>query len=147
MAKITYQDADTDADFEFCRLVHHSAYRDVVCRQFGSWDESIQDGFFRDKWNRLPHKILAVDDVPVGVLSAVVQPDGLYLNEIQILPGYQGAGIGSLVLKVQMEHSKSLELPLRLQVLRENKAQELYQRLGFQVTGTTETHVKMEWNG
>lgn len=44
-----------------------------------------------------------------------------------------------------MQYAKSLDLPLRLQVLRENKAQELYLRHGFVVTVTTDTHVNIEW--
>lgn len=29
----------TDADTDFARDVHHAAYRDVVIRQFGTWDD------------------------------------------------------------------------------------------------------------
>jgi hypothetical protein len=33
-------------DTEFVRHVHHLAYRDVVIRQYGAWDEKVQDEFF-----------------------------------------------------------------------------------------------------
>ena len=46
MREILFKDADRKADFEFGRFVHHAAYQDVVTRQFGSWEEKIQDGFF-----------------------------------------------------------------------------------------------------
>ncbi|MEY4669569.1 MAG: hypothetical protein RL518_2268 [Pseudomonadota bacterium] len=147
MKTIGYRDINLEVDYEFCRHVHHSAYRDVVIRQFGSWDESVQDGFFREGLNRAPHKIVELDGIPIGVVSTEIKPDCLYLSEIQLLPEYQGRGIGSLILKEQMELAKSLNLPLRLVVLRENRAQELYRRLGFVTTGTTETHVKMECSG
>jgi hypothetical protein len=48
MATLTYREADKDADSEFGRMVHHSGYGDVVTRQFGSWDESMQDAFFQE---------------------------------------------------------------------------------------------------
>jgi len=145
MTEISYRDADPKSDFEFGRTLHHSAYKDVVCRQFGSWDESIQDGFFKEGWNRAPHKVILVDDVPVGIYSIAVKSDHVFFSELQILPEYQGKGLGSKIVEEQMKHAKTLDLPLRLQVLRENKAQELYLRLGFIVIGTTDLHVKMEW--
>lgn len=147
MKTISYRDIDLDVDFEFCRNVYHSAYHDVVIRQFGSWDESMQDGFIREGLNRAPHKIVEIDGLPIGVVSSEIKPDCLYLSELQLLPEYQGRGIGSLIVKEQMEIAKSLNLPLRLVVLRENRAQDLYRRLGFMTTGTTEIHVKMEWSG
>ena len=149
MKTIGYRDinVDVDVDYEFCRNVHHSAYREVVIRQFGSWDESMQDGFFREGLNRAPHKIVEIDGTPIGVVSTEIKPDCLYLSELQLLPEYQGQGIGSLIVKEQMAVAKSLNLPLRLVVLRENRAQDLYRRLGFMTTGTTEIHVKMEWRG
>ena len=33
----------TSNDTEFARISYHAAYRDVVCRQFGAWDEALQD--------------------------------------------------------------------------------------------------------
>ena len=146
MKTISYRDINLDVDFEFCRNVHHAAYRDVVIRQFGSWDESMQDGFFREGLNRAPHKIVEIDGVPIGVVSTEIKTDCLYLSELQLLPEYQGRGIGSVIVKKQMEIAKSLNLPLRLVVLRENRAQDLYRRLGFRTTSTTEIHVKMEWS-
>ncbi len=145
MTAISFRDADKQNDFEFGKTVHHSAYREVVSRQFGSWDELIQDGFFKEGWNRGPHKIILVGVIPVGIYSLAEHPDHLFFSEIQILPEYQGNGLGTKILKEQIQYAKSLGLPLRLQVLRENKAQELYLRLGFTVTGTTDTHIKMEW--
>ena len=147
MANFTHREVDKDADLEFGRVAHHAAYRDVVTRQFGSWNESVQDGFFRDGWNRAPHKVLMVDGAPIGICSSAVNQDHVFLSELQILPEFQGQGIGTAVVQELMSEAKKLGLPLRLQVLRENKAQELYRRLGFIVTGSTDFHVKMEWKG
>ena len=36
----------TSEDFELARSIHHRAYRDVVLRQFGAWNEEEQDQFF-----------------------------------------------------------------------------------------------------
>lgn len=41
----------TEADREWARQLHHRVVRDVVERQFGSWDEDQQDRFFANDWN------------------------------------------------------------------------------------------------
>ena len=40
-----------DADTPFARAVHHAAYRDVVERQFGPWNEAAQDQYFATGWD------------------------------------------------------------------------------------------------
>lgn len=142
---ITYQPADVTKDFDFARLVHHSAYRDVVIRQFGSWDESLQDTFFIEKWKNGSHQFIVFAGERIGCLSVEYKPECVYLNELQILPEHQGKGLGSLVLRELQEKSRKLKLPLRLQVLRENYAAALYKRHGFVERSQTDTHILMEW--
>lgn len=147
MKEIVFKDADREADYEFGRLLHHAAYQEVVTRQFGSWEEKIQDDFFKEGWNRAPHKIILVDGNAVGIYSVAEYPDHIFFSELQISPEYQGKGLGTKIMKEQMQYAKKRDLALRLQVLQENRAQELYLRLGFLVIENTNTHVKMEWKG
>ena len=135
----------TSSDTEFVRISHHAAYRDVVCRQFGAWDEALQDRFFEEKWIPDQFEIVLCDGNPCGFLSAEDQPDHIYISEIVIAPQFQGRGIGSRLLSEEMQRGREAKSPLRLQVLRENRAIELYRRLGFKECGTTETHIRMVW--
>ena len=79
-----------------------------------------------------------VNSTPIGICSSAANPDDVFFSEPQILPECQGQGIGKTVVQELMSEAKKLGLPLRLQVLRENKAQELCRRLGFIVTGSTD---------
>ncbi len=63
-----------------------------------------------------------------------------------VAPEFQKRGIGTQLLEKQLDEARHLNVPVRLQVLRENLARQLYERLGFIVTGKTETHYLMEWN-
>lgn len=72
--------------------------------------------------------------------------DFITLHELVLLPEFQGQGIGSKILSEAMEIAKSKNIPARLQVLKENKAAELYRRMGFKQIGETETHFEMEYN-
>ncbi|HEY6729213.1 MAG TPA: GNAT family N-acetyltransferase [Polyangiaceae bacterium] len=133
-----------DSDRSFLRKLHHAAYRDVVTRQFGKWVESDQDAWFEQKQDS-PIKIIELDGVPVGAIAVHDADDHVFLAELQIAPEFQNRGIGSTMLRAELERATELARPLRLRVLFQNHARALYERHGFTVTGHTETHYLMAW--
>ena len=135
----------TSSDTEFARTTHHEAFRDVVSRQFGTWDEALQDRLFEGKWIPDKFEIILCDNNPCGFLSVEDRPDHISVSEIVITPQFQGRGIGSRLLNEAMQRGRETRSPLRLQVLGENRAIELYRRLGFKECGATETHIHMVW--
>ena len=81
----------------------------------------------------------------MGCFSREIRHDDISINEIEVLPQYQRQGIGTQLLVQQLDEARRVRLPIRLQVLRENRACNLYERLGFKVYDKTETHLLMEW--
>lgn len=57
----------------------------------------------------------------------------------------EGQGIGTRFLRERIDDARHRKILLTLQVLRENRAIELYHRLGFVPYGESDTHIKMEW--
>ena len=133
----------TPADMPFLRNLHHAAYRDLVARQFGTWDEREQDRFFEQSLRDADYQVIFDGAVAVGAVGTSLHTDHLFLAELQILPEHQNRGIGTLILKAQIQRATELERPLGLQVLRENRAKGWYERHGFAVIGETETHYLM----
>lgn len=134
-----------ESDREFSRLLHHACYRDVVERQFGSWDEELQDRFFADGWIPGKSQIVEREGLAVGVFRRTIFADHIFIHEIQIHHDAQKQGIGSHILRGQMKESRLRGVPLRLQALRVNRARGLYSRFGFRETGENEHSVFMEW--
>ena len=56
----------TVADTGFARDVHHTAYHDIVVRQFGPWDEEDQDRRFLADWKDASFVIIQRDSVDCG---------------------------------------------------------------------------------
>ena len=81
---------------------------------------------------------------PIGALDLRRLPGELRLNRILLLPEHQGAGLGSELMRRILAEADAGGLPVRLQVLKVNPAQRLYERLGFRAVGETHTHVRME---
>ncbi len=136
----------TESDKDYARTVHHLAYRDVVTRQFGQWDEAVQDGFFNRGWSPPRVEILLLDGQPCGFAGIDDRRGDVFLRELVIHPDFQGrGGVGSAILQRVMARARQRGVPARLQVLQQNRAQVLYRRVGFRESGRSDTHVLMEW--
>jgi ribosomal protein S18 acetylase RimI-like enzyme len=134
------------ADFDFARETHHLAYRDVVLRQFGNWDDALQDRLFQKNWQEGPFEILLYSGAPCGYAAVDYKPDKISIRELVLRPEYQGKGLGTQFLQNLFTAASARCIPIHLQVLKANHARQLYARLGFRETGTDETHIIMEWN-
>jgi ribosomal protein S18 acetylase RimI-like enzyme len=136
----------TPADTPFLRRLHHRVYRDVVTRQFGSWDERAQDGWFEQGLAEAEFSVIEASGEPIGTIALKDSSDRIELVELQILPEHQSRGLGSALLRRQIERAQSSRRPITLRVLLENRARALYERHGFVVGGRTDTHYLMEWS-
>ena len=93
--------------------------------------DSIKENFYES------HIILAnrkpIGLVKMGVVALNNTRKSLHIRQIQIMPKYQGKGIGSRVITVVKKRALQLYLPITLNVLLKNRARGLYLRHGFQV--------------
>lgn len=138
-----YRPAD-DSDKAYFRELNEVCYRDVVARQFGSWDSDQQSMGFDVKWKEQRFSKIVIDDQVVGGVWIDELDDFRQLREIQIHPTYQGRGIGTKVVRDVIETSQEMGKALRLKVLLESQAVNLYKRLGFEIIGDTEVQYIME---
>lgn len=133
-----------ESDREWAYALKSDAYRDVVTRQFGAWDETFQREFFTAHWKPETSQVITIDEKPVGMLALADRGGELWLGEIQLVPEWRGRGLGSTILRELLAQARAARKPFRLQVLKQNlRARELYLRLGFRVIGQTETHELM----
>jgi GNAT superfamily N-acetyltransferase len=133
------------SDHRFLKDLHHAAYRDVVTLQFGDWIESEQDVWFEKSLFEAEYRIVESDGSPVGAIGVRDHSDHIALVEMQVLPQYQNMGIGSELLGLELKRAVELDLPVRLRVLRQNRARQFYARNGFALAGETDTHCLMTW--
>ena len=133
-----------EQDRTFIWEVHRQALREYVAAMWG-WDEVAQHEKFENRFTPAGHQIIVSDGVDVGLLQVVDEGSHLVVGKIELLPEFQGKGIGSVLIGRILEESRARKVPVRLQVLRANKpARRFYERLGFVVSGENETHFQME---
>ena len=131
-------------DKEFAYQVKKAAFREYVEQGWG-WDEDEQRGLHDRRFRAEEFHIVMLGDVDIGVLCSVIEPDCVYVYQLYIQPAHQGQGIGGASMLAVIRKANELGLPVRLRVLKVNpRAAALYGRLGFALTGDTDTHVLME---
>lgn len=135
-----------EKDNLFARETHHTAYRDVIVRQFGNFDQGMQDDFFDKSWKPENHEILLSNKQKIGYCSIDRYDNYFHVHELVLSPEFQGKGLGSKILNDLINEARDKKVSIKLQVLKENRAQHLYRKLGFQDIGTTDTHIQMEFN-
>ena len=70
--------------------------------------------------------------------------EALYLANIQVMPEWQGRGLGSRLVELVAATAHARGRTLVLRVLKVNpRAQRFYERLGFGVTGELQHHWSM----
>ncbi|MCA1623984.1 MAG: GNAT family N-acetyltransferase [Acidobacteria bacterium] len=144
MKKITKRPAEA-TDMEFARSVHHRAYRDVVLKQYGTWNEKAQNDFFADVWYAATHQIVIYENVLCGYICVEYRDEDIHIRELVIDPEFQSKGIGTFLLREVIDDAEARQVPVRLGTQQANRAINLYRKLGFREFDRTETHVLMEW--
>jgi ribosomal protein S18 acetylase RimI-like enzyme len=132
-------------DYDFVFSVHCAAMRSSVEQIYG-WDADWQARYFREHFDPARRQIIRYCGNDVGYISVEEQKTSLFLNSIAILPSYQGRGIGTTLIRRLQHKARTKGVPVTLQVLKVNPARALYERLGFKVTGETDTHYRMIWS-
>jgi ribosomal protein S18 acetylase RimI-like enzyme len=135
--------AATLTDRDFLWSVQRTAMRPAVEATWG-WDEAFQARYFAERFATVDWFIASIDGVDVGALRFTVEGDHVFLANVALLPEHQGRGLGTQLVNIVLAEAKRRNLPVRLQVLKANRARRLYERLGFQVSGESETHFRME---
>jgi len=144
----------TDADKDFLLELYQSSRGDDL-RELG-WDEDriseflslqheAQQVFYQTDYQQALDEIVLIEGRTAGRLIVERREHEIRCLEIALLPAHRGAGVGTLLIQRLQEEARPDNKPLRLQIIRFNRAVTLLERLGFVRTSETGTHFQMEW--
>ena len=79
--------------------------------------------------------IIENEGSPIGLFKAVRRGQPWKLLQVQLLPEWQGQGVGTGLIKDLLSQAAHARAQVELHVLKVNVARRLYKRLGFKVIG------------
>ena len=133
-----------NTDYEFVYEVKKNAYKKYVEQCWGKWNETDQKNRFKESMEKTFDRtyIIMFNDERIGFYQGqVVNERTYYIENICIIPEYQGKGIGTEILKSVINEypNKNIEI----QYFKQNPVGNLYKKLGFEPNGETEFHYQM----
>jgi ribosomal protein S18 acetylase RimI-like enzyme len=89
--------------------------------------------------------IICQDNRPIGRLVVNRSAEEVRVVDLALLPAHRNRGIGTLLMRQVCDEAARSGKPVRLSVLKNNRAARWYERLGFTKTGEAGFHDEMEW--
>ena len=144
----------TPDDDPFLRRVYKSSRGDDL-REL-HWEEDRIDEFldmqydaerkfFENDYRKATNQIIALDGQPAGRLIVERRDHEIRCVDLSLLPEHRNQGVGTFIINTLQSEATAANLPLRMQVIRFNRAVNLFERMGFVRTSETGTHFQMEW--
>lgn len=140
----------TNADLEFLFRVSTLAMKPVseALNPDKKFDEEVEFEKYKAKFDADKIDVIQYMGEDVGRLRIVRSPENIYVGGIQILPEFQGKGIGTAIFEELIKESNTLSIPITLEVHDINeRAINFYKKLGFALVKNIENKIVMEYRG
>lgn len=140
-SEITLRPA-VEKDYKFLYQLHRQTLKLSIQETWG-WDEEWQRAHFQQHFDLTGKDIIQHNGRDIGCLTVLDEEDHIFLSYIAIAPEFQNYGIGTRLIREVLAKGGRSSKPVTLKVLKTNPARVLYERLGFVITKTTDTHYLM----
>jgi len=134
----------TRSDLGFCWPIYRDAMKPLT-EAFGPWNEAAQQKLVEQAVADAGTSILRQQDADAGWLQVEESRHVVQLKQLFLLPAVRNRGIGTSFLGWMKERAERKRKDLTLEVLSNNQARRLYERLGFKVVTTASDKITMRY--
>jgi GNAT superfamily N-acetyltransferase len=120
-------------DFDYCKRIYFGEMEWII-REL-HLDELAQAESFQKQWDHTQVRIITLQGADIGWVQTFTQDDSLFIAQLFIEHPHQRRGIGTEVMKRLINEAARLNQAIRLDVVKINPALQLYERLGFRISG------------
>jgi ribosomal protein S18 acetylase RimI-like enzyme len=131
-------------DFRFAWSLYRELMKPLT-EEFMEWNEPRQEHVVELALAHKGTSIIVIDGLDTGWLQVSESPDSIYLGQLYLAPSLQNRGIGTAIVSELRDKARQAGKTLTLDVMKNNRARLLYERLGFRLIGESEYKLKMRW--
>ena len=133
-------------DFTFCWSIYRDAMQPLTA-ELMQWNEANQRRSIEEALADEDASILVHEEVDAGWLHVIETRRDVHLGHLYLAPQARNRGLGTTFLRWMGERAKRKEKNFTLEVLKNNRARGLYERLGFRIIETSPLKFTMQFNG
>jgi GNAT superfamily N-acetyltransferase len=130
------------SDFAFCWPLYRDALQPLSAGLF-AWDDEAQQKRVQQALGDEGASILLVETSDAGWLHCSETRFAIHLGHLYLVPEKRNKGLGAGFLRWMSERARRKEKDFTLDVMKNNPALALYQRLGFKQVKSSATTVTM----
>jgi ribosomal protein S18 acetylase RimI-like enzyme len=134
----------TGSDFQFCWQLYCDLMKPLTMELL-DWNEAGQRSAIEHATTDSGTSIIVISGSDVGWLNVKETCDELYLGQLYVKPSMQNSGIGTAVIRQLCDKALREGRSLDLNVMKNNRARVLYERLGFKTIGSSKHKLDMRW--
>jgi len=151
--KISVRDA-TPEDRDFLKQVYASTRADELAMMpwspeqkeaFIEFQHKAQDDYYHQRYPHAQYSVITQDDIPVGRIYILREPNEIRMMDITLLPEHRGQGIGTPLIREVMEEGKREGKAVQIYVESFNRSRTLFERLGFMPIREEGFNLLFEW--
>lgn len=132
----------TDEDLDLTYKIKKKCLQKYLEMLWG-WNEEAQADFHREHYQKERFQIIETQNKIIGYLEIETFEDYIFLANLMILQGFQGQGIGKIIMENLTKNNPNIQL----EVLKVNhKAKKFYESFGFTVFEVLEDNFRMKVN-
>ena len=132
-------------DLQFAWSVYRQLMKPLTLQLLGRWNDPGQKRVVEVAVVQKETSIIVVGGLDAGWLQVGELSDSIFLGQLYLVPSLQNLGIGTAIVGDLIDKARQAGKTLTLEVMKNNRARSLYERLGFQVIGESEHKLKMRW--
>jgi len=132
------------SDFDFCWPIYRDAMKPLT-EAVGQWNEPAQHKVVAQAVADSGTSILRQDQSDVGWLQVEESRHVVQLKQLFLLPAVRNRGLGTGFLTWMKERADRKRKDLTLDVMSNNPARRLYERLGFKTIATADNKITMRY--
>lgn len=128
-------------DYTFIHDLSKDNMGELVSKFWGKWDSDK----FKESFKSENIKLIYYKNEKIGFFNLSSENELSYLHSIQLISEFQGKGIGKKVMQhIEKEEKKQNRKKMQLQVFKENRAKNFYEKLNYLIIKDNDTSVVME---
>src|SRR5437899_1509774 len=132
-------------DFTFCWPIYRDAMQPLTV-ELMQWNEANQRRGIEEALADEGASILVSGEGDAGWLHVIETRRDIHLGHLYLAPQARNRGLGTKFLRWMGERAQRKDKNFTLEVLKNNRARGLYERLGFRIIETSPLKYTMQFN-